>query len=163
MLMKSKALGDASVQESIRRQFAEFFVDPKRIEFEGFGSRAQVLAAYNQVDIGLDPFPFNGGLTTIESLWMGVPVVNLRGRRFAAHATETFLSAVGLNDWVVNSAEEYIKKVKEATDAPAQLAQLRGDLRRRVLGSPLFSHAPFVTDLEAAYRKAWEIRCGENS
>jgi predicted O-linked N-acetylglucosamine transferase (SPINDLY family) len=160
LFLKYKPLADAGTRDYFRNRLSDLGIDPHRIRLEASSPRGELLAAYNQVDIGLDPFPFNGGTTTAEALWMGVPVVTLRGDRFVSHVGETFLTTAGQADLVTNTADEYIARtVALASDLPA-LAVRRARLRAELLGSPLCDGATFTRGLEAALRDAWRRWCG---
>jgi predicted O-linked N-acetylglucosamine transferase (SPINDLY family) len=123
-------------------------------------SRAEYLARINQVDLALDPFPFNGHTTTCDCLWQGVPVVTLSGTTYRSRFGGSGLATLGLNDWIATSAEQYSQiAVARASDLTA-LAQLRCSLRDRMAGSPLLDQAGFTRRLEAAYRRMWTRWCG---
>ena len=159
LFLKTKALGDAGVRDNVVRMFAERFVSADRLRLEGSAPRAELLAAYNEVDLGLDPFPFNGGITTLESLWMGVPVVSLRGNRFVAHATESFLRNAGLEDWTTSSRADYLTFAQTQTADLTKLAAVRSGLRPAMQNSPLLDAKRFAKEFAAAMRKAWQTWC----
>lgn len=120
------------------------------------------MKSYGLLDIALDPFPYNGGTTTTEALYMGVPVLTLHGDRFVAHLAETNLQSAGLVDWIAKDQDEFVAKAKAfAADLPA-LDELRQGMRARVLNSPLFDAPAFARELEKAfqgmYRKWTETR-----
>lgn len=116
-----------------------------------------------QVDVALDPFPFNGHTTTCDSAWMGVPVVTLAGDSYVSRFGSSVHVNLGLDDWIARSAEEYIEiAVAKAGDATG-LAALRGELRARMAASPLLDFAGFTRGLEAAYRQMWRTRCAEDA
>jgi predicted O-linked N-acetylglucosamine transferase (SPINDLY family) len=121
------------------------------------------LGAYGAVDIVLDSLPYNGGTTTCESLWMGVPVVSLAGVAGAQRSGASLLAAVGLGELVAHSDEEYVNQACAlARDLPA-LAALRSGMRERVARSPLLDAERFVRQLESAYREAWREWCGRTA
>lgn len=128
-----------------------------RLPLEGY------LQQYREVDIALDPFPCNGGTTTCESLWMGVPVVSRSGRSAASRHGTTLLTNAGLAQLVARSQEDYVDTaLRLAADLPA-LAQLRATLRERLQASPLLDAEGFTRDLEALYRGAWRSWCGRGA
>ncbi|HYD32411.1 MAG TPA: TIGR03032 family protein, partial [Azospirillaceae bacterium] len=96
LLLKWSSFADATVAARLRSRFADLGVDPERIELRGFSEHALMLGEYGDVDVALDPFPYNGGLTTCEALWMGVPVVALRGDDIIGRQSATMLEAIGL-------------------------------------------------------------------
>lgn len=128
-----------------------------RLPLEGY------LQQYRQVDVALDPFPCNGGTTTCESLWMGVPVVSRSGRSGASRSSMSLLANAGLTRLVAGSWEGYVDiALGLAADLPA-LAQLRATLRERLRASPLLDAEGFTRDLEARYRDAWHRWCGRSA
>jgi predicted O-linked N-acetylglucosamine transferase (SPINDLY family) len=114
------------------------------------------MAAYGGIDVALDPFPYTGGLTVCEALWMGVPVLAMAGDSFCARHALSHLSNVGLADWAVTDVEAYVAQaIARARDLPA-LAALRAGMRERVAASPLADAPRFARGLAAALRHAWE-------
>ena len=132
-----------------------------RLILEGNSPREEYLRAYHRVDIGLDPFPFTGGTTTAESLWMGVPVLTLQGDCLVARQGVSMMMNVGLADWVANDAQAYRQKaIAFANDLPA-LSRLRAALREQAAQSPLFDAPRFAQHFQEALRGMWRQRCGE--
>jgi len=117
------------------------------------------LATYGGIDIALDPFPYNGGTTTAEALYMGVPVLTLRGDRFSSHMAESTIRAAGLDEWVALTPDEYVAKAAAFAADRQALATLRANLRDRVLASKLFDAKRFARDLEDAFRGMWRVWC----
>ena len=109
-MLKAHQLSDSGVREMTAHRFAREGIAPTRLILDGFTSRADYLAAYNHVDLGLDPFPYPGGTTTVEGYWMGVPTVTRRGDRFLAHNGETIAQNAGLADWIAESDDDYCRK-----------------------------------------------------
>ncbi len=158
LILKYKQFDDDGVRRRYQGLFAAEGIDHTQVEFSGVSPRSEYLATYQRVDIGLDPFPFNGCTTTMESLWMGVPVISLRGDRYVGHMGETILQNMELPELIADSQEDYITKVVDlACDLP-RLAMLRSELRNRLLKSPLCDGAGFTRDLESVYRGIWETR-----
>jgi predicted O-linked N-acetylglucosamine transferase (SPINDLY family) len=122
-------------------------------------SIAAHLALYHRVDIALDPFPYNGTTTTCEALWMGVPVVTLRGDRHAGRVGASLLSQIGLTDLIANSVEEYVEIALALAGNPGRLDDLRGALRPRIAASPLCDRRAFARKMEGAFRTMWEAWC----
>jgi protein O-GlcNAc transferase len=102
------------------------------------------LALYHQVDIALDPFPYNGTTTTCEALWMGVPVVTLRGDRHSRRVGASLLSQIGQTDWIAGSLEGYLQIAATLAGDPAHLKDLRHSLRSRIVASPLCDATAFA-------------------
>jgi len=162
LFLKSANFGAETVRQHYRELFASHGIPAERLSFAGLSIRAEYLAAYNEVDICLDPFPYNGGTTTAEALWMGVPVISLHGDRFVSRMCDSILSAVGLGkECIADSIDQYIAKaIALANDLP-HLAELHSGLRERLLSSPLCDGPGFTLELEAAYRTMWLNWCHE--
>ncbi|MBX9958608.1 MAG: tetratricopeptide repeat protein [Burkholderiaceae bacterium] len=159
LLLKYRQLADASVRQRTAERFALHGISAQRLVFEGHSSRSDYLAAYHQVDIALDPFPFPGGTTTVEALWMGVPVLTLQGDRFLARQGVGLLMNAGLPEWVAADAQGYVRRASaHASDLPA-LAALRSRLRQQVLASPIYDAPRFAQHFETALRSIWQLWC----
>jgi len=130
-------------------------VAPARIDFIPRQPAVEYLATYNRIDIGLDPFPYNGGTTTCEALLMGVPVVTLAGDIAVRRAGASILTNAGLPELITQTVEEYIDVATKLAADVARLAELRAGMRDRLLASPLTDLNGFVRDLETAYRRMW--------
>ena len=129
--------------------FAANGVEPERLELLGWSPRAQMLADYNRIDIALDPFPYSGGITTCEALWMGVPVITCPGKTFAGRHSLSHLSNVGFVDTIVQSTSDYVTlAVRLANDLP-RLAKRRAELRPQMARSPLCDEQRFAKNLSA--------------
>lgn len=150
--------GDPAVVAQLFKRLQQVGIDPARVSLQGSMPRANYLAAHAEVDLILDSFPFPGGTTTCEALWMGVPTVTLAGNTLLSRQGASLLSAAGLNDWVANNLEEYVAKaIALASDLPA-LAALRAGLRQQILASPLFDAECFVRNFEAALWGMWQTK-----
>jgi len=140
--------------------FAEGEVDSARIEFAGLCPLVQYFERYHKIDIGLDPFPYAGGTTTCDALWMGVPVVSLAGKTAVGRGGVSILSNVGLPELVAETPAEYVRIAAElATDLP-RLAALRAGIRHRMLHAPLMDAPRFARHVESAFRAMWQRWCG---
>jgi len=159
LLLKARQFGDAGVRQALLDRFAAHGVGANRLRMEGESSRSEYLSAYSRIDVAFDPMPFGGGTTTAESLWMGVPVVTLRGDRWAGRIGDSFLETVGLADRLVaDSPADYIAKAAALVDDAAGLADLRSNLRSTLRGSPLCDAPAFARTLEQAYRSMWQAK-----
>ncbi len=159
LILKTHQFSDAETQAMMASRFAAHGIDGNRIEFRGASPHREFLRQYGDVDIVLDPFPYTGGLTTCEALWMGVPTITLAGEIFAARHSCSHLSNVGLTDWITHDREEYIQlAIYHAADIAA-LQELRSGLRARVKASPLCDAPRFGRHLGIALRHAWTEWC----
>jgi protein O-GlcNAc transferase len=114
---------------------------------------------YNKIDIALDPFPFNGGTTTMDALWMGVPVVTLAGEYFTSRMGVTIMTNAGLPELIASTEDEYVDIAVELATNTQLLDETRRDLRQRVTASRMMDHARFARDIEDAYRGMWRVWC----
>lgn len=156
LLIQAKQLRIAQMKESILERFAAHGVKANQLILAEPVSRSDYLKAYHQVDVCLDPFPFPGGTTTAESLWMGVPVLTLQGDHFIARQGAGLLNAAGLADWIAPDPEAYHRQAVDLADKIDALAHLRENLRSQVLSSPLFDSKKFAKNLESALWGMWE-------
>jgi predicted O-linked N-acetylglucosamine transferase (SPINDLY family) len=131
-------------------------VSSSRVDLFASVEYQRYLLAYGDVDISLDPFPYNGGATTCESLWMGVPVVTLAGSGGFARSGASIAGAVGLPELVAESVHDYIDIAIRLARDRERLAILRKSLRQKVLSSPLADVTGFTRNLENAYRGMWQ-------
>ena len=146
-------------RDRIRDFFAEQGVSPERVAFADRLPLAQYFQLYHQIDVALDPFPYGGGTTTCDALWMGVPVVSLAGHTAVGRGGVSILSNVGLTEMVAHDSEQYIRIARELAGNLSRLSQLRATLRDRMLGSPLMNAPRFAHNVEAAYRTIWRRWC----
>jgi predicted O-linked N-acetylglucosamine transferase (SPINDLY family) len=159
MIFKTPQLDDPLCRARVAAMFAGHGVAPDRIEFRGRSAHRALLAQYADIDIVLDPFPYTGGLTTCEALWMGVPTVTLAGEIFSARHATSHMSNVGLADWVSTTRDGYIAMAVARASDIAGLAELRAGMRARVKSSPLCDAPRFGQNLGVALRHAWRAYC----
>ncbi len=159
LLLKWPSLEDRGVASSIERRFAPYGIARNRLDLRGGSPHDAMLAEYGDVDVALDPFPFSGCLTTVEALWMGVPVVTLEGGRPVARQSAAILSRLGLRELAAEDEESYVRRaVALAMDVDLRTT-LRGDLRRRMSASTLLDGRAVAASLEDAYRMMWRRWC----
>jgi len=163
LLLKDGSLDDESVRADLREKFAAHGLAADRIAFRGFTPREQHLAAFAKVDIGLDPFPQNGGVSTWEALHMGVPVVAKLGEVPSSRLTSAILSSLGLHDWVAESAEQYAAIAVERASMPDHLRQLRHGLAATIANSASGNGERYTRAVEQAYRQMWQDYCRNTS
>lgn len=164
LFLKTRQLNDPYVCDAIRHRFLACGILPDRLLLEGSSPRAELLDAYNRVDIALDPFPYPGGTTSAEALWMGVPVLTRRGDRFLSHVGESIAHNTNMVNWIATDDDDYVAKAIQYAADIENLAALRGGLRQQVLASPLCD-APrfaryFVDALWAMWQKWLITRAG---
>ncbi|CDH44154.1 tetratricopeptide repeat protein [Candidatus Contendibacter odensensis] len=162
LLLKTAVLGDAEVRAALVERFARYGIGAERLCLEGVETIRAALARYHEIDIALDSFPYGGGATTAQALWMGVPVLTLHGDRFIGRLGESLLRTVGLPEWVVKDRDDYVAKAVAFAADVAALDTLRQTVRARLLTSPVCNAPNFARGLEAAYRQMWEAWCAEN-
>jgi predicted O-linked N-acetylglucosamine transferase (SPINDLY family) len=155
LLLKAGQLAEPAMRQRTAERFAALGLDPARLDLEGPEPRADYLAAYGRMDIALDPFPYPGGATSAEGLWMGVPLVTLAGESFLARQGVGILMNAGLADWVAADADGYVATAAARAADLAALAGLRASLRAQVLASPLCDAARFARHLEDALWDIW--------
>jgi predicted O-linked N-acetylglucosamine transferase (SPINDLY family) len=131
-----------------------------RVDFAEFQPREKYLAIYNRIDLGLDTFPYNGHSTSLDSLWMGVPVASLAGNTVASRAGFSQASNLGLaDDLVANNPDQFVEiAIRWATDLQ-KLSELRRTLRERMQKSPLMNAKDWAASIESAYRNMWKTYC----
>jgi protein O-GlcNAc transferase len=136
---------------NIRKRIAAAGIDIAKVDLHGGATREDYLASYADVDVILDTFPFPGGTTTAEALWMGVPTVTVSGNSLLARQGECLMRCVGLGDWVAHSEQGYVEVAVAHADNLEALAELRAGLRARAAASALFDANRFARNLENAF------------
>jgi predicted O-linked N-acetylglucosamine transferase (SPINDLY family) len=159
LILKWKSLADAAECARVRQAFGAHGVAPERLDLRGPSPHPAMLGEYGEIDIGLDPFPFCGGLTTCEALWMGVPIVTLPGSRPVSRQTLGFLSQLDLAELAAADAAAYVDTAVTLARDLDRLAALRDGLRARMAASPLCDGPRFTRGLEAAFRTMWQRWC----
>lgn len=161
IVLKSKLFKDEIVKDDFIHRFALQGVVAERIELRPKSSYVDMMAEYGDIDLALDTFPYNGGATTCEALWMGVPVVTLEGGTPISRQSKAFLHTIGYPEWVASTADEYIEIIQRLTCDLEALQLIRAGLRQRMSDSPLCDGKKFTNHLEAAYRQMWQRWCSE--
>jgi protein O-GlcNAc transferase len=146
-------------QQTIISRLSNRGVASDRIEFVPKQKWAQFLDVFHRIDIALDPIPFGGGITTCDTLWMGVPVVTLSGQTAVGRGGRSILSNIGLPELVAYSPQHYVKIAADLARDSTRLAELRKTMRSRMQASPLMDSAGFIADIENAYRQMWRKYC----
>ncbi len=151
---------EGSAWRRIEQLFAGHGIGGARLRLSPRLPVAEYVALLQSADLALDPWPYNGGVTTCDALWMGVPVVTLAGRTYVARQGVSLLSAVGPSDSIAESPEEYVEIAKRWAQERDRLPAFRSKLRRQMQASALIDSARFARHLEAAYRRMWHWRVG---
>lgn len=159
LLLKSINLSDPVVCRRLEEAFAAHGIGRDRLELRGPSSHAAMFEEYGDVDIALDPFPFTGGITSCEALWMGVPIVTMPGERPVSRQTAGLLEVLGLTELIVGDEEEYVRIAMALASDAERLLGLRTGLRPRMAASPLCDSAGMMGRVEAAYRRLWQEWC----
>lgn len=151
LILKYRTFADPEFCAELRQRFSERGIDPARIEFRETSPYVDVLKAYADVDVALDTFPFSGGYTTLDALWMGVPVVTCPGERTVSRQTYCMLATIGRQDWVeaqvAGSVDEYVAKAVFLARDSAMLQRIRQEIRPVMQASPLMDAPGFAKAL----------------
>ncbi|RYE78114.1 MAG: hypothetical protein EOP19_21955, partial [Hyphomicrobiales bacterium] len=160
LLLKAKPLEMDEVRQATAARFAAHGIAVERLLLKSQTASALLhFQSYSEIDICLDPFPYNGTTTTCDAFWMGVPMVTLVGDRFISRVGSSLLRAVGLGDLVAENVEDYVAiAARLASDVP-RLERIRASLRHDLLTSPLGDAPRFARSFEAALRQTWRTWC----
>jgi predicted O-linked N-acetylglucosamine transferase (SPINDLY family) len=163
LLMKHGGFDLPSTQARLLERFAAHGIAAERIAFRGATPRLEHFAAFNAIDIALDPFPNSGGISTWEPLQMGVPVVAKLGQGIGGRTAGAILSAVGMTDWVANTTEVYFAIAMKFAAMPEHLDALRRELPLRLADSAAGNSVKYTRAVEAAYRTMWADYCRDTA
>jgi predicted O-linked N-acetylglucosamine transferase (SPINDLY family) len=159
LFLKAMQLNDPVAQKRVALRFSKAGINPNRLILEGFSNRKDYFAAYHRVDIAVDPFPFPGGTTSVEGLWMGVPVLTLAGGSLLSRQGVGILSNMEMTEWIAHSHDEYVKRaIMHASDL-TRLSELRKCLRDRLKASPLLDASRFARQFNDVLRSMWVAWC----
>ncbi|MBY0318158.1 MAG: hypothetical protein K2X72_05490 [Reyranella sp.] len=156
LLVRARTLAEPSNRDHLLARLAARGVAAERVDLEGGAPHLDFLRSYDRVDIALDTFPYNGGTTTTEALWQGVPVLTYIGDRWVARTSASLLRAAGLDDWVASGEDDLVAKASALTRDPAtaaRLADLRAGMRARLAASAACDTAGLCLALEQIYRQ----------
>jgi predicted O-linked N-acetylglucosamine transferase (SPINDLY family) len=146
--------------DPLRRLFREGGIAPDRLEFVAKVPWQEYLRRYGELDLCLDPFPYNGHSITFDALWMGVPVITLAGRTGVGRGGVSVLSNLGLSELIAPTPEQYVETAIAWGKDTERLAQLRAELRPRMQASPLMDGPQYAADVVNAFRRMWKAWCG---
>lgn len=159
LLLKYGGMENQALQDRLLAWFLEDGVARGCVEFAEASPALEYLAAFGGIDVALDTFPYNGGSTTLDTLWMGVPVVTLAGRLAVQRAGASVLTAAGMSDCVARTPEEYLRAAVFLAGAVPRIPDLRRNLRQALRASPLMDEIGLVRTVEAAFRDMWRAWC----
>jgi predicted O-linked N-acetylglucosamine transferase (SPINDLY family) len=154
LFLKNATLEDASSRGHLRARLEQAGIAQDRVELSGRDDHFDFLAAYGQIDIALDTFPYNGGTTTCEALWQGVPVLAIAGDRWVNRVSASILKASDLGDWVTPDVDAFVRRAADLAndpETPGRLAALRSGMRDRLRRAPICDGEALTRSLEAIY------------
>jgi protein O-GlcNAc transferase len=163
LLLKSGRLIDDPTNHQIVDHLVARGIDRDRIELLGNTQHLEHLVAHGEIDILLDTFPHGGGITSIEALLMGVPVVTLLGERVAGRLAASFLTTLGLDDLIARTPDEYLEIAARLAGDLERLTHERATLRERLLATPIANGRRYTEALEGAYRQVWQRWCHQQA
>jgi protein O-GlcNAc transferase len=161
ILMVYGGLGEAGTQQALHGVLGRGGVPLDRVELVGHHEQTKLVAAYADVDIALDPFPYSGGVTTLEAMWMGVPTITYVGDTFASRHSATHLTAAGLREFCTPDVDSYVAATVSWSSRREELAELRCGMRARVEASPLCDAPRFGKNLSDQLMRLWADWCRE--
>jgi len=158
LLLKSMQLADTAQRQALRQRFEQCGIAPNRLILEGPSTRQAYFETYNRVDFVLDTFPYPGGTTSVDALWMGVPVLTLKGDRLLSHLGESIALNAGLGDWIAKDRADYVDKAVEFASDLERLSKERRHLQSSIQTSALFDTARFAKHFGDALWGMWHHR-----
>ncbi len=159
LLLKYRGMDTSSNIERLTGMFDAVGIPATRVLFEGRSPHAELLARYNDVDIALDPFPYSGGITTYEALWMGVPVITVPGQTFASRHSESHLETIGYPEFIARDLDQYVALAVQWANDIDGLSQLRAEMRGRMANSPTCDPHKFSEGFAGLLRMVWRDWC----
>lgn len=159
LLLKAPSLRDPLVQSRLVEQLAGLGIGQERLQLRGPTGLADMMQEYGDIDIALDPLPYNGGTTTLQALWMGVPMVCLVGGNFAGRMGASFMRTLGQPDWAAPTPAGYVAAAVKLAAEISALRAGRAALRAQMAASPLCDIATYVRDFEALLLRMWQHYC----
>jgi predicted O-linked N-acetylglucosamine transferase (SPINDLY family) len=159
LLIKYRGTDTATNIERVTATFAAKGIDESRLVLEGQSPHIKLLARYNDVDIALDTFPYSGGVTTYEALWMGVPVITVPGNTFASRHSKSHLTTIGLPELIAENKDDYVRLAVELAGDTERMTELRTGLRSLMANSPICDGKKFTSNFSAIMRRIWRDWC----
>ena len=161
LIIKSKICSIEQGREIVRERLNKMSLPIERIALHPYSP--DYLEQYREIDIALDTFPYTGGLTTCEALYMGVPVISLRGKSHGARFTTSILSAADLPELIAKNSMDYVKKIVNLAKHKEFIAGYHKELRGHLLKSDLMNSKKYMRELENCYREVWKNFCSTHS
>ena len=165
LLLANRALKSRYNREYMLAEFAQRGVEPQRIRLSGPAGHLDFLRYYDQIDVALDAFPYNGGTTTMEAIWQGVPVLAFDGDRWASRTSKTLLDRCHLHEFVADDVAGMVHQAVELArdpDSPTRLSLLRREMRDRLSASSVCDAAALARSMEEIYRQIWDRHVGDS-
>jgi predicted O-linked N-acetylglucosamine transferase (SPINDLY family) len=150
LVLKAPSFGDAGAVRAFGERLTALGVDLARVEFRGPVGLAEMMAEYCDIDIALDPVPYNGGTTSLQALWMGVPVVTQRGEHFVSRMGASFMTAAGLPEWVAEDDDSYVATAQRMAQDRLALLHLKKGMRQRLQANPAWDAVKHTRNFEVA-------------
>lgn len=162
LLLEIFGVDIAMVRDQVQKRLEAAGIPLDRVILET-RRRTNQYILYNRIDIALDPYPCNGGTTSMDTMWMGVPMITLAGRHFVSRMGVTILTNAGLPELIANSEDAYVKITVDLANDRERLKKMRHGLQEKVVASPLMDQKLFARNMEAAYREMWKIWCQKDN
>lgn len=162
LALKNTAFESKEVSARMRERLQGQGIDIARVDLIGKSTWREHMDAFGKIDIALDPFPNNGGVTTLETLWMGVPVVAMRGATAPSRVSASILAACNHNDWVGDTIEDYIRIAASRAADPQALQHTRNGLRNELATRPVGNPELYAREVESQYRRVWREWCAQS-
>ena len=162
LFLKHRSLNIDFYKNSIINKFYDCGVQKEQLILESSSPREDLLKTYSRIDISLDPFPYSGGTTNFESIWMGVPILVLKGKKFISKCGESINHNLEMSDWIAENNESFNFKATHICSDYKKLSDLRSNLRFKALNSPLFDTKKFAKNFHEALWKMWKIFLNKN-
>jgi len=156
LILKNPMLKNKHIKKKIIDQFEKHKINMKKLVLEKGSQRKELLESYNRIDIGLDPFPYSGGTSSFEAIWMGVPVLTKKGSKFISCTTKSINRNIGMSNWIAHDENEYLMKAIEFSKNLEQLSKIRKNLILTAPDSPLFNASLFAEQFKNLIWKIWE-------
>jgi predicted O-linked N-acetylglucosamine transferase (SPINDLY family) len=155
LLIKAPSFKDAAATRVFGQRLQDLGVSLDRVEFRGPSGLSDMMAEYADVDIALDPAPYNGGTTSLQAMWMGVPVLTIAGGHFVSRMGASFMQAAGLPEWVASDDDDFVLRAVALSQDRQALLALKQGLRQRLLSLPAWDIDAYTRDMQIAIRHMW--------